>query len=307
MSLIDDMRAQLSQFRETDDKFGLVHARISRLTYKFETPGPNMQTVREITLPHNEYDIPARLYTPHGADEVGPLHVYFHGGGFVTCNLDSHDGICRRIALSSGHRVLSVDYRLAPQYAFPAATDDAERSLVWAMSQSGDAYGIDGTQLTIGGDSAGGNLAAYLAQKYRQDLSAQVLFYPLMQLSEKRPHIVGWQDRLELGAVALTYIEKSYVCGADVHDTRLSPMFESNLRGLPPTYILTCGLDPLREEGRAYADRLRLSGVSVQYHHEKSMPHGFLNFTRAFPPGRKIPVDVGEFLRRQMLQKDSHA
>lgn len=307
MSLFDDMRAQLSEFRETDDKFGMLHARISRLTYKFEAPGPNMQSVREIIIPRSGHDIPARLYIPHGADEIGPLHVYYHGGGFVTCSLDSHDGICRRIALSSGHRVLSVDYRLAPQHAFPAAADDAERALVWAMAQTGDLYGIDGARLTIGGDSAGGNLAAYLAQKYRQDLAAQVLFYPLMQLAEKRPHNMGWQDRLELGAVALTYIDKTYVCGADVRETRLSPLFEQNLTGLPPAYILTCALDPLREEGRAYADRLRLSGVSVQHHHESAMPHGFLNFTRAFPPGRRIPIEVGEFLRRKMLKKESHA
>ena len=306
MSLFDDMRAQLNQFRDTPDKVEKTHARIRKLTYKFEAPGPKMQTVRDISIPHGDAQIGARIYTPHDASELGPAHIYYHGGGFVACDLDSHDGICRRIALSSGHRVVSIDYRLAPVYPFPAATDDAERALVWAM-EDGEAYGIDGNCLTIGGDSAGGNLAAYLAQKYRRELAAQVLFYPLMQLAEKRPHTIGWQDRFEIGAVALTYIQAKYVCGADVNDTRLSPLFEKDLKGLPPAYILTTELDPLREEGRAYADSLRLSGVKVHHHHEKAMPHGFLNFTRAFPPGRKIPVDVGEFLRKQMIKKGCHA
>ena len=101
-----------------------------------------------------------------------------------------------------------------------------------------------------------------------------------------------------LGELALSYIEKAYVAGADVRDTRLSPMFETNLKGLPPAYVLTCELDPLRDEGRAYAANMATSGVHVTTHHEKLMPHGFLNFAKTFNPARRIPVEVGEYLRR---------
>lgn len=302
MVSLNDLKAQLSaQWKDTftasDETLYKVHNRIRKMTNQFDAPGPEMARVEDITIAHAEYEIPAKLFTPHDADDFGPCHIYYHGGGFVTCSVESHEGLIRRMALASGHRIISPDYRMAPRHPFPAAPDDAERTLVWVMN-NGEQYGIDADKLTIGGDSAGGNMAAYLAQKYRRDLRGQLLLYPLMQMAEKRPQKPGWQDSFMLGVAALSYIEKVYVKDADVFDTRVSPMFETNLKGLPPTYMLTCELDPLRDEGRAYADKLELSGVTVERRHEKAMPHGFLNFSKAFPPGRKVPLDAGEFLRR---------
>jgi len=208
-----------------------------------------------------------------------------------------HDfNITRRVASGTGYRVLSVDYRLAPQFPYPAGPDDCEFVLNWALEGYGqDEWGIDRNTIAIGGDSAGGNMTAYLAQKYRDKLKAQILFYPLMQMVDFKPPKPGPQDWLQLGFMALKFIDEHYVADADPHETRLSPLFEKDLKDLPPAYVLTCGLDPLRDEGKLYADKLSAQGIPVEYWHEKMMPHGFLNFAKMFPP-----LDAADFLRKYM-------
>jgi acetyl esterase len=118
-----------------------------------------------------------------------------------------------------------------------------------------------------------------------------------MQMLELKPQNPGPQDRLQLGFIALKFIEEHYLAGADKTSAKVSPLFEDDLQGLPPAYVLTAGLDPLRKEGRAYADKLRAAGTRVDYYHEKAMPHGFLNFARAFPSAKRVSIDVAEFLR----------
>lgn len=298
MSLADDLLAQIEKLKPNPDKIYSVHNKIRTLTNKFDAPGPEMRDVHDFDVPHVEHSVPVRLYIPKNSTrEAGPCLVYLHGGGFVTCSIDSHEGVCLRLADSSKMRVLSVDYRLAPQYPYPAGPDDCEHVLNWALAGEGLDHGIDPKRLGIGGDSAGGNMAAYLAQKYRADLKAQILYYPLMQMVEIKPAKPGPQDMLQLGVVALNFIKKYYVAGADVSSTRISPLFEKDLRGLPPAYLLTCGLDPLRVEGRLYKQHLEACGVSVTYLHEKALPHGFLNFSRAFPKAKKLPLETGRFLR----------
>ncbi len=297
MSLADDFRNQLEKIKLKPDHIYSIHNRVRKLTNRFEAAGPEMREVLDFDIHHEHFPVPVRLYIPKGASKgAGPCLVYFHGGGFVTCSIDSHEGLCMRLADSAKIRVLSVDYRLAPQYPYPAGPDDCEHVLKWVIDGKGAKYGIDPKRIAIGGDSAGGNMAAYLAQKYRKDLRAQILLYPLMQLAEIKPQKPGPQDFLQLGVVALKFILKHYVVDADVNDTRISPLFEENLSGLPPAYILTCGLDPLRYEGKAYADKLAAAGISVEHRHEKSMPHGFLNFSKAFPKARTLPVDIGKIL-----------
>ncbi len=287
-----------------DEKaFRNLHDQVHKLANRFGEPGPEMETVSDFTIEMDSHHIPMRLYVPANLPAIeaakGPCFVYLHGGGFVVGSIETHDGLCRRIALSSAMRVLSVDYRLAPRHPFPAGPDDCEQALLYALSDGG-ARGIDANKITIGGDSAGGNMASYLAQKYRQKICAQALLYPLMQLAEKEPHKKGWQDSLMLGYVALSYVEKNYVVDADVQDVRLSPLFEKDLAKLPPAFVLTCDLDPLRIEGRAYADMLVAAGNEVDYRHLKNVPHGFLNFTKAFPIGKSTAVDVGAFLRQKV-------
>ena len=176
-----------------------------------------MARVENFNVGEGEGAIPCRLYVPFGADEPsGACLIYIHGGGFVTCDIETHEGIARRLANGAVCRVLSVDYRLAPQHPYPAGPDDCEAVLKWALAGEGlDEYGIDPNNIAIGGDSAGGNMAAYLAQKYRDDIKSQILLYPLMQLMEFKPPKPGPQDWLQLGFMALKFIDEHYVAGAD--------------------------------------------------------------------------------------------
>lgn len=298
------MKAQLEKFKFEPTQVADIHNNLRRMTNQFDTPGPEMRKIQDFNIEDEAYDVPVpvRLYVPlNASEEPGPTFIYFHGGGFVTGSIESHEGITRRIASGTGFRVLSVEYRLAPQFPYPAGPDDCEFVLNWALEGYGqDEWGIDRQNIAIGGDSAGGNMAAYLAQKYRDKIKSQILFYPLMQLVDFKPPKPGPQDWLQLGFMALKFIDEHYVDGSDPNETRLSPLFEENLRDLPPAYVLTCGLDPLRDEGKLYADKMSTNGVPVEYWHEKMMPHGFLNFAKMFPKGRKIPLDAADFLRRYM-------
>jgi acetyl esterase len=295
---IEGVRPQLDKLRPEKISVKALHQAMRRLTRQFDEAGPVMKQVTDIALKGPAGDISARLYCPHGAMSAGgPTLVYFHGGGWVTGSIASHEGLCLRIASGAALRVLSVDYRLAPEHPFPAAIDDCEAALLWALEGGGAEYGINPKRIAIGGDSAGGNMTAYLAQAYRKRLKAQILFYPVMQMLELKPQNPGPQDRLQLGFIALKFIEEHYLAGADKTSAKVSPLFEDDLQGLPPAYVLTAGLDPLRKEGRAYADKLRAAGTRVDYYHEKAMPHGFLNFARAFPSAKRVSIDVAEFLR----------
>lgn len=304
--IADELKEQVKRFKDARDntsnsQIGSIHQQFRKLTSQFDAPGPRMRNIVNFEIPDDRFPVPVRLYEPYNASKTpGPTLIYLHGGGFVTCDLDSHEGICLRMASGSRYRVLSVDYRLAPKFAFPAGPDDCEKVLKWALEGHGKTYGIDPARLGLGGDSAGGNMTAYLAQKYRHELLCQVLYYPLMQMAELKPAKPGPQDIFQLGVIALKFIDQHYVAGADTSDTRLSPLFERDLTCLPPAYVLTCGLDPLRIEGRTYADNLAAAGVKVHYAHEKTMIHGFLNFARAFPKAKKIPLDVADFMRVHM-------
>jgi acetyl esterase len=300
-------RDRMDRMRFDPNNINIFHDNFRKLTRQFDSDGPDMFRMRDFFVPARETEgesfpqVPVRLYEPHGLlEEIGPTLLYIHGGGFVTCDLDSHDGICRRLASGANMRVLSVDYRLAPQYPFPAANNDCETVLGWIQSEGARDRGIDGSRLMIGGDSAGGTLCAYTVQQNRNLFHAQILFYPLLQLVEHKPHAPGLQDMLGVGELALRFIDEHYVAGADCHDPRLSPLLTENLSGLPPTFVLTCGLDPLRFEGKAYADKLAASGVRVTTHYEKALPHGFLNFARAFPKAKRVPLDAADFARKHL-------
>ena len=312
----DTLEAVRDRVRFNPANVGIFHGGFRRVTRQLDTPGPDMFRVRDFKVPGNpaklgcagardagqpQAPIPVRLYEPHGPlREVGPTILFIHGGGFVTCDLDSHDGICRRLASGSTLRVLSIGYRLAPACPFPSANEDCETVLDWVLGDRAAEWGIDNTRLAIGGDSAGGTLSTYLAQQHRARFRAHYLFYPLLQMAELKPSTPGLQDRFGIGEVALKFIEEHYVAGADPLDPRLSPLFTDDLAGMPPTYILTCALDPLRFEGQAYAERLQAAGVRVVSDYEKALPHGFLNFARAFKRAKTLPLEVADFLREEL-------
>lgn len=294
--LSDTISEQVSKLTPDDVFLDKFQDNFRRMTRRFDSPGPEVRREEEFEID----GIPVQMFTPFGPlPDPGPTLIYAHGGGFVTCDTESHEGIIRRLANASLCRVASVDYRLAPKHPFPAGPDDVRTVLDWALDGKGLSRGIDPDNLAIGGDSAGGNIAAWLGQAYRDRLKAQILLYPLMQLETIKPANPGPQDWLQIGTVALKYIQEHYVAGADPRDPRVSPLFETNLDALPPAYVLTCGLDPLRDEGKLYADTLGEAGVSVVHTYEKTMPHGFLNFAKAFPRASLVTIEAGEFLRAQ--------
>ena len=265
------------------------------------TPPP-VESVRNLTIPGPAGDIPARLYIPNGSVTPAPCLLFCHGGGYVIGDLDSHDALCRRLAANSGVRVLAVDYRLAPEHVFPAATDDVLAAFDWLAGEGALEVGADPARLAVAGDSAGGGLAAMLAQARRRQLRFQLLIYPLLQMVERRkPKLKALEGHI-FSAITLDQIARYYFAdAADAGDKRASPLLEDDLAGLPPTYIAAAELDPLMDEGQAYRDRLIAAGVPVDYKLGKALPHGYFNLTAVLPGARslidKAALALGDALR----------
>lgn len=249
-----------------------------------EVAPPPVEAVHDLEIAGGEGMRPARVYIPHGAQpDSGPGLIFYHGGGFMVGSLNSHDPLCRRLAAVSGVRICAIDYRLAPEHPFPAAVDDAFAAMDAALDGALADYGFDAERLAVGGDSAGGNLAATVARERRDQVRYQLLLYPLMQLLQTRKDRPRWQEGPLLSEFTLEEIRKHYIASADPADVRISPLLADDLRGLPPAYILAAEMDPLMDEGAAYRDRLAASGVNVEYRLWKMVPHGFLNMSRLFP------------------------
>ncbi len=221
-----------------------------------------------------------RLYVPTQAPVTGPLLVYFHGGGWVYGDLDSHDPTCRFLAERSGARVLSVDYRLAPEHPFPAAYDDAVAAYRWVVEHVTD-FGGDPTRLAVGGDSAGGNLAALVALAAAHEglpLAFQLLVYPGTDASQRYESKRLFGRDLYLTEDFMDQVMDWYVPErADRADPRVSPLLDDVPPGLAPAYVATAGFDPLRDEGEAYARKLADAGVEVELRRFADQIHGFLS------------------------------
>lgn len=248
-----------------------------------ELPAPPVASTEDVTLACGDLSVPARIYTPHGAAApAGPALVFYHGGGFILGSLDGYGPMCSRLAAVSGLRVVSVDYRLAPEHPFPAAVDDAFAAFDAICNGALEAFGVDAGRLAVGGDSAGANLATTVARERRGQVTFQLLLYPLMQLVEVRKPRPRWQDGPFLSTATLKEIRKHYVQDADPADPRISPLMAKDLKGMAPAYMLAAELDPLTDEGKAYADHLAAVGVPVERVMHKGVPHGFLSASRLF-------------------------
>ena len=250
---------------------------------------PDIEATQELVIPGPAGDIPARLYIPNGSKAPAACTLYIHGGGYVIGDLDSHDALCRRLAAKSGVRILAVDYRLAPEHAFPAAVEDCLAAFDWLAGDGAEIVGADPERLAVAGDSAGGGLAAALAQLRRVQLRFQLLIYPLMQLVERskaKPKVLHGHI---FSAMTLDQIARYYLPSeAEASDPRVSPLLENHLTGLPPAYIAAAELDPLLDEGQAYRDRMLAAGVTVQYKLGKTLPHGYFNMTAILPPAKAL-------------------
>ncbi len=263
---------------------------------------PEMGAVRDIKIGEGGA-IPARLYRPLGSapNAALPALIYFHGGGWVIGDLDTHDVVCRQIANGSGAAVVSVDYRLAPEHKFPAAVEDAIAATAW-IAAHGATLGIDTARLAVGGDSAGGNLAAVVALDARDrngpKLFQQTLIYPATESTMSHPSHERFAEGLLLTRPTMKWFLGHYLRGAeDLADWRVSPLRATSLANLPPALVLTAGYDPLCDEGEDYAARLAAAGVPVTRVRVEGMIHGFLTMGKLIPAANEAVAMIAAALK----------
>ena len=248
--------------------------------------------------------VPVRAYRPKGAgkDELLPALVYFHGGGWVIGDLDTHDVVCRTLANGARCAVFSVEYRKAPEAPFPAAVDDCYSALSFVSSNS-SSLKINSKQIAVGGDSAGGNLATVMALMAREAgapaISFQLLIYPGADMRMQHPSIKRNGEGYLLTEKVMVYFRGHYVPReADWHDWRVSPLLAKSLQGLPPAFLLTAGFDPLVDEGKEYAERMQKEGVPVEYKNYPDMVHGFITMGRVLDTANAALADCARALKK---------
>jgi acetyl esterase len=259
-------------------------AREAILLMEAETPRPEVAEVRDFVIPGPAGDIPARLYRPQGTapEDVLPVLVYFHGGGFVIGDLETHDPTCRWMANRAGVAVVGVDYRRAPEHVFPAAVEDCFAATQW-VAANGAELGVNGARLAVGGDSAGGNLAAVTALLARDagapEIRLQVLVYPAVDARMGHASIDENATGLLLTKHDMAWFYGHYGLGTacEADDWRLSPLLAASHAGTAPAVVITAELDPLRDEGELYAETLRRAGVDVQVQRYDGMIHAFFS------------------------------
>ena len=265
---------------------------------------PELQSAEPLSIPAPHGAIPARIYTPKTLRKnsgLAPCLVFFHGGGWVIGNIDSHDVVCRTLAHEGELIVVSVDYRLAPEHKFPAAADDAIAATKWVAANASK-LGIDAAQLLVGGDSAGGNLAAVVALAARDGdgpkLAGQVLIYPVTDFAMTHPSHSEPETSVLLTHSVIRWFCNHYLgSAADIDHWKASPARAKTLAGLPPSYVLTAGADPLRDEGAEYAARLKQDGVSVTYRHFPGQFHGFFTMGKLLQQANVAASEIAVWLK----------
>ena len=257
--------------------------------------------VDDRVVPDPDHDIPVRVYTPHEAIGVAaPLLLWLHGGGWVIGDLDTADATARALANRSGAVVVSVDYRLAPEHRAPAGLDDALAALTWSV-ENGELLGVDATHVAVGGDSAGGNLAAVLCQRVRDefgpDIDFQLLVYPATDCTMSHPSVQENAEGYFLTKDAMVWFTGHYLGEVDPKDPSVSPLYADTLAGLPPALVITAEFDPLRDEGEAYAAALRDARVPVEAIRYEGQIHGFVGMAALLDDGRHALDRAGAALR----------
>jgi acetyl esterase/lipase len=290
-----------------------VPAAVARRLYR-DTRGPltpdppAVESSFLLMAPGKAGPVPVRAYRAKGAgkDEVLPALVYFHGGGWVIGDLDTHDAVCRTLANGARCAVFSVEYRKAPEAPFPAAVDDCFSALAFVFNDS-EKLKTDRSKIAVGGDSAGGNLAAVMALMARDaggpafssPLSFQLLIYPGTDQQMAHPSIERNGEGYLLTKKSMQYFRGHYLPHKeDWLDWRASPLLAKSLAGLPPALVMTAGYDPLLDEGRAYAERLKQEGVATEYREYADMVHGFITMGRVLDTANAALADCAQALRR---------
>ena len=269
-------------------------------------PAPEVESVRDLTAPGPAGPIRLRLYQGAGAPAPAPLLVYFHGGGWSVGDLDTHDVVCRLLANRARCALLAVDYRMGPEHKFPAAVEDSVAATRWAHS-SAAALGIDAERIAVGGDSAGGNLAAVVAIMLRDAggplLVFQALAYPATDQRMASASHTEFAEGYLLTRNNMLWYRDNYLKPEDYEDWRASPLLAPDVSRLPPAHIITAGFDPLRDEGRAYSDRLVAAGVPVLYECFEGMAHGFLTMGGVVAAANHAVYRLGQSLTQAFKQQ----
>jgi len=261
----------------------------------FGGPPVPVAMVENRKIPGPAGDIPVRIYAPENTSPT-PALVYFHGGGWVIGTLDTHDPICRHLTKETGAVVVSVDYRLAPEHKFPAGPEDCYAATCWVADHAAE-LGIDAKRIAVGGDSAGGNLAAVVSLMARDrgkpKIGFPLLVYPVTDHSYDTASYRENAKDLLLEKDSMVWFWNHYLASpADGENPYASPLRAKDLKGLPPAMVVTAEFDPLRDEGEAYAKRLREAGVPVKHKRYDGVIHGFAMLTGVFPEAAQVVADV---------------
>jgi acetyl esterase len=288
----------------TTDRLSPSEAREGDLRARmvFNPPAPTLTEIRDLTAPGPSGPIPLRLYRDGADNTVRAGLIYFHGGGWVIGDLETHDVACRQIAQLSGAVVIAVDYRLAPEHKFPAAVDDAIAATAWICAQAAS-LGIDPQRIAVGGDSAGGNLASVVAIAARDQagpkLAGQILIYASADMTAETESHRQFRDGYMLTQAVMQYFRGHYLnSDADRADWRASPNQVARLADLPRALVITAGFDPLRDEGEAYGMRMVAAGVPVIFRRFTGQIHGFLTMGRLVPQADAAIAEIAGFLRQ---------
>ena len=255
--------------------------------------------VDDITIPVDGAEIGARVYTPQG-EGPHPIVMFFHGGGWVICSLDTHDNVARAICRDAEAVVVSVDYRMAPEFKFPTAAHDCFAATKW-MAANAASFDADASRLAVCGDSAGGNLSAVVSQMARDAggpaVSYAALIYPAVDMTRKGGSLEENAKGYFLETDGMEWFMNHYLAESERDDVLASPLLHENLAGLPDTFIATCEFDPLRDEGEAYGEALRANGVHVDQKRYDGLIHGAANMTGVLDGGRQLVADTAAHLR----------
>lgn len=271
----------------------------------FDVKGAPIGKIDSVEIPGPGGPLAARIYTPVGlTGRVTPACVFYHGGGWVIGDLDTHDGICRMLANESGCRIVAVDYRLAPENKFPAAFDDAYATLLWVEKNAMD-HSINPNRIAVAGDSAGGNLAAAVAihakLKGGPQIAYQVLIYPVTQARAETASMHDLATGFFLEKASMDWFCDMYLePGADLTDYRVSPLSAKDVTGVAPAMVLVAGFDPLKDEGKQYAAKLKAAGVQTDLIEYPSMTHGFITMGGVVTQTAQAAKDIGKALAREL-------
>ncbi|WP_102348734.1 alpha/beta hydrolase [Bacillus sp. Marseille-P3661] len=304
-SFLKSQPPQSSSYSPTVEELRLRNA---EMTIPLESR-PAIYSLQDDVIIGAKHDLPIRIYTPEpDGEETYPLLMFLHGGGFVLGDLDTHDVICRNIANYAKYKVISVNYRLAPEHPFPAAIEDCYMALEWIHNHSNE-LDVDAARISVGGDSAGGNLAAAVCQmgrdRYNVSIANQVLIYPVIDYFSIHDDCLyesfKQYDEFGLSRLRMSEFWRYYIGHLnDKNNPYASPIKASHLRGLPPALVITAEYDVLCDEGESYAQRLKRENIETVHRRIKGVNHGFLNRFYEIDQSEEVYQLIAKFLNRNI-------